>query len=165
MMAIEPPVNDGWLIALRSYLLFVIPANLVWEVAHLPLYTIWQEPVARRAFAVFHCTLGDALIATATIAIAIVAFGSGAWPSGASRFRRVAVATILTAVGYTIYSEWLNVSVRRGWAYSDLMPTLPWIRIGVSPLLQWIVLPAIGFGIARRVALRISSVALRTSRG
>ncbi len=24
----------------------------VWEIAHLPLYTIWQEPLGRRAFAV-----------------------------------------------------------------------------------------------------------------
>jgi hypothetical protein len=156
MTGTELAASAGWLTALRSYLLFVIPANLVWEIAHLPLYTIWQEPLARRAFAVFHCTLGDALIATATLVIAIVVFGSGAWPSGASQFRRVAAATIVTAVGYTIYSEWLNTSVRRGWAYSDLMPTLPWIGTGASPMLQWILLPAIGFSIARRRALQVT---------
>lgn len=165
MIGTESPATAGWLTALRSYLLFVIPANLVWEIAHLPLYTIWQEPLGRRAFAVFHCTLGDALIATATLVIAIVTFGSGAWPLGKSQFRRVAVATIVMAVGYAIYSEWLNISVRRGWAYSELMPTLPWIRTGISPVLQWIVLPAIGFMIARRMALRATNVALRNASG
>lgn len=157
MTATDSPAGAGWLTALRSYLLFVIPANLVWEIAHLPLYTIWRESLERRAFAVFHCTLGDALIATATLVMAVVFFGSRAWSVGASQSRRVAAATIVMAVGYTIYSEWLNVSARRGWAYSDLMPTLPWIGTGVSPVLQWIVLPAIGFAIARRMAFRANS--------
>ncbi len=164
MTAIDSPAAACWLTALRSYLLFVIPANLVWEIAHLPLYTIWKEPLGRRAFAIFHCTLGDALIATATLVIAIVTFGSGAWPLGAPQFRRVAAVTIVMAVGYTIYSEWLNISVRRGWAYSDLMPTLPWIGTGLSPVLQWIVVPAVGFAIARRVTLRATGVALQASR-
>lgn len=154
MISTDPPGSAAWLAALRSYLLFVIPANLVWEIAHLPLYTIWQEPLGRRAFAVIHCTLGDALIATATLVLAIVIFGSSAWPLGAGHFRRVAVATIVMSVGYTIFSEWLNISVRRGWAYSDLMPTLPWIGTGLSPVLQWVVLPATGFVIARHKAMR-----------
>jgi len=165
MTGTESPATAGWLTALRSYLLFVIPANLVWEIAHLPLYTIWQEALGRRAFAVLHCTLGDALVATATLVLAIVIFGSGAWPLGARQFRRVAVATAVTAVGYTIFSEWLNISVRRGWAYSNLMPTLPWIGTGLSPVLQWVVLPAIGFMIARRVLLRAIGGSPRVSLG
>lgn len=136
MTAIDSPATAGWLTALRSYLLFVIPANFVWEIAHLPLYTIWQESLRQMAFAVLHCTLGDALIATATLVIAILVFGSCAWPLGPRPFWRIAIGTIVVSVGYTIYSEWLNISVRRGWAYSDLMPTLPWIGTGVSPLLQ-----------------------------
>lgn len=156
MTAIESAVQPagGWLVALRCYLLFVIPANLIWEIAQLPLYTVWREPLGPRAFAVFHCTLGDALIATATLVIAIIVFGSSAWPTDPRKFRRVAIAAIALAVGYTIYSEWLNVSVRRGWAYADLMPTLPWVGTGLSPLLQWIAIPAIGFAFARRMAMR-----------
>nr|WP_281721375.1 hypothetical protein [Nitrosomonas nitrosa] len=159
MTGINARAGVVWLAALRSYLLFVIPANLIWEIAHLPLYTIWLEPLSSKAFAVFHCTLGDALIAIATLVLAIVAFGSSAWPLDKRSFRTVAVATIVAAVGYTTFSEWLNVSVRRGWAYSELMPTIPWIGTGVSPLLQWIVLPAIGFMIMRLVALRSAHVA------
>lgn len=154
MITTDSPAAAGWLTALRSYLLFVIPANLVWEIAHLPLYTIWQEPVASRAFAVFHCTLGDALIATATLAFALILFGGRDWPSGGRVFRRVAAGTVLMGVGYTIYSEWLNISIRASWAYSSSMPRLPWIGTGLSPLLQWIAIPSIGFVVARRHALR-----------
>ncbi len=33
-------------------------------------------------------------------------------------------------------SEWLNVLVSQTWACSDLMPVVPVIGIGLSPLLQ-----------------------------
>ena len=48
----------------RRYLLLSIGLHLLWEIGQLPLYTIWStDPLARQAFAVFHCTLGDAMIA------------------------------------------------------------------------------------------------------
>ncbi len=43
--------------------------------------------------------------------------------------------------GYTVYSEWLNVYVKGTWAYSDLMPIVPGLEVGLSPLIQWIVVP------------------------
>ena len=46
--------------------------------------------------------------------------------------------------GYTVYSEWLNVYVKGTWAYSDLMPIVPGLEVGLSPLIQWIVLPTFG---------------------
>ena len=52
----------------------------------------------------------------------------------------VMVALVL-GVGYTIYSEWMNVNVRGNWAYAPAMPTLPGIGTGLFPLLQWIVVP------------------------
>jgi hypothetical protein len=53
-------------------------------------------------------------------------------------------------LGYTIFSEWLNIVVRKSWAYSDLMPVIPVIDAGLSPVAQWIVLPLAGFWWARR---------------
>jgi len=51
---------------------------------------------------------------------------------------------------YTIFSEWLNIVVRASWAYSPLMPVVHLINIGLSPLLQWIVIPAAALYAARR---------------
>jgi hypothetical protein len=41
--------------------------------------------------------------------------------------------------------------VRASWAYSDWMPVIPiaGLSIGLSPLLQWIVVPAAAFAITR----------------
>jgi hypothetical protein len=51
---------------------------------------------------------------------------------------------------YTGYSEYLNTEVRRSWTYSDLMPRLPGLGIGLSPILQWLLVPAVALIWARR---------------
>ena len=141
-----------WLTTLRVYLGFVLVANLVWEVVQLPLYTIWKEgTVGEIAFAVVHCTGGDLLIATASLIGSLLLLGRPDWPT--ERYGAVASVTVTGGVAYTIFSEWLNTKVRGSWAYTELMPTLPLIDIGLSPVAQWIVIPIAGFWLARRRAI------------
>lgn len=140
-----------WVHALRTYLAVIAGANLLWEIAHLPLYTIWQTGgAAEIAFAVLHCTGGDVLIASSVLVVALVVVGRPDWPGG--RFAAVATLTVGLGIGYTIFSEWLNIVVRRNWAYADLMPIVPWIGTGLSPLLQWFVIPTVALMAARRRA-------------
>ncbi|MFM1976471.1 MAG: hypothetical protein RL145_1317, partial [Pseudomonadota bacterium] len=82
-------------------------------------------------------------IATLSLTIALVCFGSPSWPR--ERFTPVMIATLVIGVGYTVYSEYLNTVVRKTWAYAQIMPTLPPLNTGLSPLLQWFVVPLIGF--------------------
>lgn len=136
------PRSSNWLSALRTYLVISGVAHLAWEAAQLPLYTIWSTASLRElAFAVLHCTGGDILIALSTLAVALVLAGDPTWPS--NRFGRVCVLTVGFGISYTVFSEWLNAGVRASWTYSDWMPTLPWIGTGLSPLLQWIVIPTL----------------------
>lgn len=140
-----------WHGALRRYLAVIAIGNLVWEFLHMPLYMIWKEEAPGKiAFAAVHCTGGDILIALASLTISLLLVGNGAWPAG--RFHAVAASTIALGVIYTIFSEWLNIVVRAAWAYSDLMPMvhLFGFQLGVSPLLQWIVVPTAAFWWARR---------------
>jgi hypothetical protein len=142
--------------ALRIYLTAVAVANLIWEALQLPLYTIWQTGTLQtQAFAIVHCTIGDVIIASCVLTIALVLTGDGEWPQ--KRFRRVAILAILLGLAYTVFSEWLNVVVRASWAYSDLMPVMTafGLRVGLSPLLQWLVIPTAAFMIAKRSSKRI----------
>ena len=133
-----------WLGALRIYLGFTTGLHLIWETAQLPLYTLWNTGSPQEiAFAVFHCTVGDLMIATLSLVLALVCFGGPAWPR--ERFIPVMVTTLAIGIAYTVYSEWLNTVVRKAWAYSEFMPTLPLLGTGLSPLLQWIVVPMLGF--------------------
>jgi len=134
-----------WLTALRWYLVAIAAGNLVWELAQLPLYTIWKTGSAGDiVFAAVHCTGGDVLIATASLVLALLLWGAG-WPVTRHAYRRVAALTVVFGLAYAIFSEWLNVVVRKSWAYSELMPIVPIVDAGLSPLLQWIVLPLAAF--------------------
>ena len=132
------------------YLPWLAALNLVWEIAQLPLYSLWTEAsFADKAFAIVHCTLGDVLIGAASLALALILGRErelATW-----RWRRIVVLMLLLGPGYTIFSEWLNTTLSR-WAYSDLMPTLDLagVRLGLSPLLQWLVLPPLALHMARR---------------
>ena len=135
--------------AIAIYLSVMAIANLFWETFQLPLYTIWLNSRTQDiAFAVVHCTVGDIMIAGLSLLAALVVLGARTWP--AERFVPVIALTILIGTAYTVFSEWLNTSVRKSWTYSDLMPIVPWIGTGLSPLLQWFVVPALGFAALKR---------------
>ena len=136
--------------AIRIYLSLILSGNLIWEALQLPLYTVWQTGTpGQQAFAVVHCTGGDFLIATTALVLALMTIGSNDWP--ASHFKRVAAAAITLGLGYAIFSEWLNVSVRGTWSYSALMPvvSLAGWKVGLSPLLQWSIVPTVCFVLTR----------------
>jgi hypothetical protein len=141
-----------WLVGLRVYLGVVFVGSLVWEVLHLPLYTIWTAGTLReQAFAAGHCTLGDLVIAACALTLALLLVGAPRWPR--DRFWPIATLTVAFGLAYTVFSEWLNVVVRAAWTYSDLMPivSVAGSKIGLSPLLQWIVVPGAAFAVMRRV--------------
>ena len=136
--------GSHWLQSTRTFLGVSAIGHLIWEILQLPLYMIWSAGTGREiAFAIFHCLAGDLMIATLSLVAALICFGSPAWPR--ERFIQVVAATLAIGVGYTVYSEWLNTTVRKAWAYSELMPTLPPFGTGLTPLLQWIVVPMFGF--------------------
>ena len=82
--------------------------------------------------------------------------GAPAWPIAS--FGRVAAATILLGIAYTAWSEYLNTSIRGSWSYSELMPVVPPFGTGLAPLAQWLVVPLLCLGLARRAVSRIPSV-------
>ena len=120
-MRMEQEHRARWPQYLRRYLGVSIVANLVWEILQLPLYTVWASGTRKQqAFAVVHCTVGDAMIAGLS-SVALALFRAAV----AERRRCPRLSTaIVFGVGYTVYSEWLNTSVRGSWAYSDLMPVV-----------------------------------------
>ena len=114
--------------------------NLAWEIAHVRLYTIWMEADGPRiAWAVLHCSLGDALIALAMFALAGMVFRSANWP--VSHPWAGGAIVVIGAMAYTVWSEWHNVYRAGSWGYAAGMPLI--FGIGLSPLLQWLILPPV----------------------
>jgi hypothetical protein len=135
--------------SLWSSLAFVL--NLVWEFAHVRLYTIWREADGPGiAWAVLHCSLGDVVIALTMFALAGIALRCVDWPrsnpwTGGGIF-------IVGAIAFTVWSEWHNVYRAGNWGYTESMPTI--FGIGLSPLLQWVILPPLMVG-AYRAGTRV----------
>ena len=133
------PVALGIVLASR-WVTLLLALNLGWEFGQLPLYsfppgTTWQT-IAQY---VAHCTLGDGGIALGSYIVASLVTRCPDWP-----LRRPLVGlgiAIVASLVYTVWAEWRNVYVLGNWAYADTMPTVA--GIGVSPLMQWIVLPGV----------------------
>ena len=146
-MARSDEKRADWVSVPVRYLFWSIWVHLVWEIAQLPLFTIWTTgTLGQKAFAVVHCTGGDAMIAGFALLVALILFGRPSWPESSTV--AVYAASLALGIGYTIYSEWLNTSVRAAWAYSELMPVLPGLGTGLSPLLQWLVVPTLAMWVA-----------------
>ena len=141
--------RPDWVAVLRRYVLFSAAGHLVWETGHIPLYTIWVDGTwGEIIFAIVHCTGGDLLIAMSAMLLALFIVGDATWPL--SRSRRVLIVALVFGVGYTIFSEWLNIVIRAAWAYREIMPVVPIIDAGLTPLLQWIVVPTVAYFAATR---------------
>ena len=79
-MGLSPDRTADWPRALR-YLGVSLGAHLGWEILQLPLYTLWLTGMLRQqAFAVVHCTLGDAMIAGLSLLLALAVFARATWP-------------------------------------------------------------------------------------
>ena len=129
---------------LWSALAFVL--NLAWEIGHVRFYTIWTEAEAPQiAQAVLHCSLGDVVIALAAYALAGILLRRTEWP--VSRPWSGSAIVMAAAVAFTAWSEWYNVYRAGNWGYAESMPMM--FGIGLSPLLQWMIVPPMMVGAYR----------------
>lgn len=143
----------SWLSVIRRYIVYSAIGHLLWESAHIPLYTIWVDGSwSEIIFAVVHCTGGDLLIAMSTLLLSLFIVGGQAWP--AARAGAVLFLAVVIGVAYTVFSEWLNIVIRAAWAYRDIMPVVPVLDAGLTPLLQWMVVPTLAYWAALRFPLR-----------
>ena len=114
--------------------------NLAWEIAHVRLYTIWAEADrASVARSLLHCSLGDVVIALAMFALAGIVLWRADWP--ASRPWTGGVIVVIGAMAFTAWSEWYTVYRAGSWGYRASMPMI--FGIGLSPLLQWLIVPPV----------------------
>ena len=131
--------------------------NLGWEFAQSPLYADWGKEVSYLLWTRLHCTVGDVLILLGAYWLTTVLLLDRRWPT---RPGFLGPALFVSAgLVYTVGSEWMNVSVRSAWQYRPEMPVV--LGIGVSPILQWLVIPPLLVALLRRC---LSSAALQRPR-
>ena len=135
-----------WLTTLRRYLLFIAVGNILWEFVQLPGFTLWSQ-VGWNWFIFVPVlgTAGDILIAATSLVLALILIGDDDWPLQPALYWRVAALATLQGIVYTAYSEWRHAVVLHHWTYSALMPIVPELKVGLFPLLQWMLIPPLAF--------------------
>lgn len=142
------------------------PASL-WEVPELPvasfsflLHFVWefvQVPAFAGMAGMGHweaiklclsATIGDVGFALTAFWVASLAARSRYWVLKPGRL----LIGIFLAVGIllTVGFEYYYTSVSLRWAYSDLMPLVPPFGTGLTPILQWLIVPPIVVWLSRR---------------
>jgi hypothetical protein len=122
--------------------------HLVWETLQIPFYTLWDAASLNEIVAdILICTGNDVAISASALLLAVLLTGRTEWPR--DQYIRVAVMTVLLGLCYTAISELVNVYVDASWGYSEYMLRVPGIHVGLSPILQWIVVPIFSFYVAR----------------
>lgn len=107
------------------------------------------------------------MIASAALLFGIFLGGNNRWPT--KNWTRVSAITVTSGLAYTAFGEWYNTQIRKTWAYSDSMPLLPGTNVGLSPLAQWLIIPALAlvFTCWRSIAMHAknSPSSVGTSKG
>lgn len=114
----------------------------------IPFYERMVE--AEHGAATWECTLatlGDTGIALVAYVAAAHSVRSFTWVHSVAA--KPLAVYFLMGLFVTVAFEFLATEVLNRWAYSDLMPTVPFIGTGVVPLLQWIIVPALSLTTTR----------------
>lgn len=127
--------------------LFAFGLHFIWEMLHAPLYRgLAEQPHAAGILCCLRATAGDAGIALAAYGVVAAGTRDRQWLADA-RGPRVAWF-VAVGLAVTVALELLSVYRWGRWAYGPAMPTIA--GVGLSPLLQWVVLPPLTLWLARR---------------
>lgn len=128
---------------------FSFVLHFVWEFLQVPAFAgmpelnHWQGVVVCT-----EATIGDVgMVLTAFWGAALVA-RSRYWFLRPSSLPLVVFIGI--GVGLTVGLEYYYTEISNRWAYADVMPLVPPFGTGISPLMQWIIVPLIVVFIVRR---------------
>jgi hypothetical protein len=123
--------------------------SVSWEFGQSALYVDHAQGIFYVLWTRFHCALGDGLILLGSFWWVALLFRRRFWFVGKWRF--ASLVFVLSGLAYTVWSEWYNTRVTQSWAYAPAMPTV--FGIGLSPLAQWLVGPALlVFALRRRAS-------------
>ena len=138
--------RDGVRYALVLFVVAVL-LNYPWEISQAVLY-VGMVSIETITWHCFVAALGDGIILLIIHGVGWLMFGKPGW------FVHPRAAQIVFLLGFglavALAVEWAAVYWLHRWAYTSQMPLIPGLGIGVTPVLQMLVLPAATFLIANK---------------
>nr|WKN38583.1 hypothetical protein K4G66_07695 [Tunicatimonas sp. TK19036] len=135
-------------VAVSAFLL-----NFLWEVGQGPWYEDFRYDWKHISFCAL-ASVADMLM------VFILLFGFGLIYQSVFWIRHLTTSRIVTLVlvgciGAVLSEMWHTA--RGDWAYAESMPMLPWVNVGLSPVLQFALLPFITFALSKQTVKLKSS--------
>ena len=135
-----------------NILIFAFLLNYPWELLQAPFFegmpgaTHWEAvKVCTRA------TFGDAVIMLIAYWSVAVAVSDRWWFRALSRIQMLGFIAAGVVITVTIeHFATQSTHPAWGWRYAETMPTVPFVGVGLTPLLQWILLPPLAIWFVRR---------------
>jgi hypothetical protein len=122
-----------------SFLAFFL--NFFWEVVHTYFYTLKDSPFPTMLYGWLHCTVGDVMLTLIAFWIVSIMSRNRRWFLHLNK--KNLIGFIMINVFLTGISERVNVYLLKSWSYNELMPIIPWLKVGLTPLFQWVVVPPV----------------------
>jgi hypothetical protein len=133
---------------LTSMLVVSFVLNSLWEMAQMPAYReIALRPWRATASLCTRATIGDVAITLLIYATGALAARTLSW--GLRPAWNVYSAAALLGAMHGFWIERAAIA-SGGWAYSQTMPVVPMLKVGLWPLLQLTVLTPLAFWLANR---------------
>ena len=146
---LSPHPLNAWLPTIRSYMLWIFAASVVWEIICLPLNPIWESANGDQiALSTIRMINTDLIIALATLFATLVIFGSNRWPEDG--YPQVCLMTIACTLGFSMISYWLFVKPPENTPGSAAAWANETLYAATTEHLKWVVLPAVAFWQAHR---------------
>ena len=135
-----------------NFFIFAVLLNYPWEFLQVPFFQGLAE--AGHWNAILTCTratLGDGFIILIAFWAPAFIWRDRLWfmrPSFRQLAFYVAVGLIITAILEHLATR--STHPVWAWRYSELMPVVPGLGIGLTPLLQWVLIPPLVIWFSRR---------------
>lgn len=123
--------------------------HFIWELLQIPTYAgMAQLDHWTGVLVCTQATLGDAAFALTAFWITSIAARSRRWMSMPTTWHVLSYLSV--GIGLTIGFEYYYTRITHRWTYSELMPLVPPFGTGLSPLVQWVVVPLLVLFVVRR---------------
>ena len=111
--------------------------NLIWELVQMPLYKDALYDVQHIAFCAL-ASIADALMVLLLYLAVALIFRNPLWIRHL-KWQQIGIVILIGGIG-AVLAEMRHLSLG-SWAYADSMPIIPIVSVGISPFVQFMVLP------------------------
>lgn len=119
---------------------FIFLTNFLWEISQMFLYENHTNGLVNFIWVHIKASLGDMIIILLIYILGTLALQNKKWFLEKNNGKYFLASLFGFAIAVAV--EKYAISTGR-WAYNDLMPIIPFFKVGLIPILQMIILPSL----------------------